>query len=126
MNDNKNETCARCGAGPFVRQDLGAGCAVPGYATRDNGDRVCYWCCAVEDIEHMRAHGRVVLYLTNDSITNWPGTLRFKVTASRKGTHNIARTRIDAWFRFDGHYWHGVQYGEFTQLIHCKKTRETY
>jgi hypothetical protein len=28
------------------------------------------------------------------------------------------------WFRFEGHIWHAVQYGEWTQIAHCRRTKE--
>ena len=56
-------------------------------------------------------------------ISNWPGTLRFDCGV-RKGRHNIARTRYDAWFLFGGFEWHGVQYGDDTQIIHCRRTKK--
>jgi hypothetical protein len=41
------------------------------------------------------------------------------------GRHNIAGVRYDVWFRGpDGHVWWGVQYGDMTQICHCKRTKE--
>lgn len=61
---------------------------------------------------------------TRWSITNWPASLVFSPTRVRKGAHNIARHRHDAWFVGpDGCIWHGVQYGDNTQIIHCKRTK---
>jgi hypothetical protein len=57
-------------------------------------------------------------------VTNWPGTLRIPVSGISRGEHNIAGSRIDVWFNGpDGHVWHGVQLGESTQVVHCKRTR---
>jgi len=72
--------------------------------------------------------GRATLYLVkNDagewSATNWPGSLRFEIHHVRIGRHNIARTRKDVWFAADGAAWHGVQYGENTQILHCRKVK---
>lgn len=80
--------------------------------------------------------GRATLYLTVTSgvissyrsathgkITNWPGSLSFPCIV-RKGRHNIARVRYDANFAGpDGNRWHGVQYGDNTQIIHCKRLK---
>ncbi len=92
---------------------------------RDKQDRiVCYSCCAILDRIDMSQHGDTVLYLSNNEVTNWPGSLRFPVNYWRKGKHNIARNRYDVWFKGpDGFVWHGVQYGDYTHLCHCKKTR---
>jgi hypothetical protein len=90
--------------------------------------RVCYECCATRDKETMRSTGKATLYLTyNDGarrgyVKNWPGTLCFLGQVS-KSRHNISRTRYDVWFMFEGRVWHGVQYGENTQICHCKRTK---
>ena len=112
-----------------------------GYGQDKNGKTFCYACCAENDRKAMIETGKAVLYLskTRDakdfgdgidrsewSITNWPGSLFFPVCEPRKSRHNIARWRYDAWFKGpDGFVWHGVQYGDNTQLCHCKRTKET-
>jgi hypothetical protein len=96
---------------------------------------VCYDCCAIRDRELMIKEGRAVLYLTCErrslktvrstkgSVTNWPGSLRFDCHVT-SGRHNIAGTRYDCWFKGpDGFEWHGVSYGEYTQLCHCRRTK---
>jgi hypothetical protein len=99
-----------------------------GFAEDDQGNKTCYQCCANQDRAYMREHGRIMLYLTHDkgigAVTNWPGTLRFAIGRVKKSHHNIARHRYDVWFTFDHHIWHGVQYGDNTQICHCKKTKE--
>lgn len=67
------------------------------------------------------------LYLKHDKggyyVSNWPGTLRFDCLI-RKGRHNIAGTRHDVWFDGpDGYVWHGTQYGEWTEICHCRRTQ---
>lgn len=115
----------------------------PGYALTADGEKYCYDCCAIADREYMIEHGHskgLPLYLTyergsnseyfkNPIITNWPGTLKFTAfnpnMLRRRGRHNIAGTRYDVWFAGpDGYVWHGVKYGEFTQICHCKRTKE--
>lgn len=110
-------------------------CAVCGKAVemfkhgiRPDGARVCYECCAVTDRADMEETGRAVLYLTattghDITVTNWPGTLRINVRRIRKGRHNIAGTRYDVWFTADNRIWHGVQYGEGTQIVYCKRLK---
>lgn len=63
---------------------------------------------------------------TNFYIVNWPNSLSFKVVGGPyRGSHNIARVRYDVWFVGpDLHIWHGVQYGDYTELCHCKRTKE--
>ena len=97
----------------------------PGYGTNEQGQKVCYTCCGVQDEQYMYDHNKVMLYLVQNTdeswqVTNWPGTLRIDVQLPRKGHHNIAGTRYDVWFTFAGKHWHGVQYGEWTQICHCK------
>ena len=111
-------TCADCGV-----------CGGTGYAVRDNGDKICYECCAIDDRKYMIEHGRNTLYLVKNAaeqyeITNWPGTLRFRVGTMRKGYHNMAGCRYDVWFVGpDGKTWHGVQYGNNTQICYVKRTK---
>lgn len=108
-----------------------AGSLADGYGTRNpvtgtEPVRICYDCCADYERESMHATGRAVLYLDEKrhTVTDWPGRLRFQVRGLTKGRHNIAGTRIDAWFKDDeGRTWHGVLYGEMTQLLHCKRLR---
>lgn len=119
-------TCADCGQS---KSHDDGGCGGTGHGVRDNGDKVCYACCAIEDRKYMIEHGKNTLYLVkNDQkkyeITNWPGTLRFPVGTIRKGHHNIAGNRYDVWFCGpDGKTWHGVQYGDNTQICHVKRTK---
>lgn len=103
-----------------------------GYGTDAQGNRHCYTCCAEQDKAQMRNQGRITLYLTTKpdlggsygdaEISNWPGSLKLR-GRYHKGRHNIARTRYDVWFTFEGNNWHGVQYGDNTQLVHCKKVK---
>ena len=122
--------CSKCRKWiPTPAETLKTGTGGVGYA-RDPETRrkTCYLCCAEVDRQYMRDHGKVTLYLTGSreegfKVSNWPGTLVFSRVYVRKGQHNIARTRWDVWFNFEGFEWYGVQYGENTQLVHCKRTK---
>lgn len=112
---------------------------------RKTSQRWCFHCCGEHDIARMIFDGKATLYLsvakapeetsingikcftnTRYELTNWPGSVKFPVAFYSEGRHNIAQTRTDVWFRGpDGHIWWGVQYGEWTQLCHCKRTRHT-
>lgn len=102
-----------------------------GYGENAEGQKVCFDCCGTRDREYMIETGSSValpLYLTKTdnawSVGNWPGTLRFRCGVPKKSQHNIAGTRYDVWFTGpDGKTWHGVQYGEWTQIVHCKRTK---
>ena len=93
------------------------------YGTWEDGRRLCYACCGDMDRQYMRDNGRIILYLADGNVTNWPGTLSLPVMRQRKGRHNMAGVRYDVWFRFEGESWHGTQYGDFTQIVHCKRIK---
>ena len=106
-----------------------------GYGKDENGKTFCYACCAERDKAQMIRDGKTSLYLTHEAfyplhgnytdgtIQNWPNNLTFPCRV-KKGQHNIAGSRYDAWFIGpDGNKWHGVQYGEWTQIIHCKRMK---
>lgn len=144
-------TCALCGIAKVYTKEGGG---TTGYAHRlDSDEKVCFDCCAREDIAFMRAHDRITLYLnvpdqmpfsvgyypgtgpatsrtpaTGEwTVTNWPGTLSFKVIRRSFGAHNVAGRRYDVWVNGpDGHVWHGVQYGDMTQICRCRRTKELW
>lgn len=118
------DTILDCGHKPSPHSDF-----TTGYGLL-NGKTACYACCAETDKRHMRESGRIALYLTTEAngdcrISNWPGSLSFR-GRYQTGRHNIAGCRYDAWFKFEGHVWHGVTYGDNTQICHCRRTKETY
>ncbi len=105
-----------------------------GYATFGGSNaKVCFACCGLRDAAYMAKHGKNTMYLTlkqlpgdnfkSWQVTNWPGTLAITVSMRRKGRHNIAGCRYDVWFRFQGRDWHGVQYGDNTQLCRVKRLK---
>ena len=82
-----NFTCSKCHKDKT--HNVKGSCGVTGYAIREDGSKICYDCCAIEDSEYMTETGRITLYLTGDletggrftptEISNWPGTLKFNV-----------------------------------------------
>ncbi len=125
--------CSKCHQSKEVRNSGGIG-----YGKNDQGEKFCYDCIADLDRQIMidTGHSRnLPLYLINKQfhlndrfsdgeVSNWPGTLKFRCRVKR-GNHNIARYRYDVWFNGpDGYVWHGVQIGEWTQICHCKRTKE--
>jgi hypothetical protein len=88
---------------------------------------ICYACCGEHDRRRMLETGKATLYLCQREpgawvVSNWPSSLVFPVHHKRTGRHNMARRRYDAWFTGpDGKNWHGVQYGDNTQICHCKR-----
>ena len=101
-----------------------------GYGEAADGKRHCYACCAKHEREAMRETGKAILYLVRDngaySVQDWAGHLRFRISSMTRGRHNIAGSRRDVWFRVpdDMNYWHGVQYGENTQAVRCRRTKQ--
>jgi len=99
-----------------------------GYGTFD-GLKVCFDCCGKRDEKNMDETGKATLYLAKRGpywyVSNWPDTLKICINfpGVRKGRHNIAGVRYDVWFNFGGFRWHGTQYGDRTQLCHCKRTK---
>jgi hypothetical protein len=142
LRDTKHEEevsfkCGQCGQVKPVGINGGTGY---GYMQESpDAKPICYECCGENDRKSMIETGKAVLYLTCESapkmlrqgkcrstsghVSNWPGTLKFPC-GTRVGRHNIAGTRYDCWFRGpDGHEWHGVMYGENTQICRCKRTK---
>lgn len=128
--------CARCSA----QIPAPAPSAItPGYGINVEGQKICYSCCAELDREFMRANGKITLYLTGVMpkirrgysvnpawrITNWPGSLHFTPLGNRVkiGAHNMGVDRYDVWFVFEGWVWHGVNIGNYSELLHCKRTK---
>lgn len=96
-----------------------------GYGTTPDGQKHCYACCARMDEEHMRTHGKTMLYLSNGMVTNWPNSLRIKPARIWTGRHNFAGKVTYVNFAFEGFWWLGKCVGSDTQILHCKRTKET-
>lgn len=119
------------------------GSCLTGYATDAQGRKICFDCCNTRDRVTMltkKCADSLPLYLTIEmyhnaakraeigvwftgKVTNWPGTLEITCTG-KVGGHNIAGYRFDVWFEFNDHEWHGVQYGNMSQIVRqCKQTQ---
>jgi hypothetical protein len=116
-----------CGHVPSEHSEI-----TTGYGTDANGKTACYDCCAAMDRKSMIDTGKATLYLVKGEdekprVTNWPNSLSFPVSSGFKGRHNMARVRYDIRFNGpDGHVWHGTQYGDNTQICHCKRTKQRW
>lgn len=130
--------CDRCGLDKTHTRPGSSGGT--GYGRRDDGSIACYACCGESDLEYMREHGKIALYLTGKSlpsasgsvgfipekIVNWPGSISFDVLSWSLGGHNWGIPRYDVWFKGpDGRVWYGVHMGNWTQIVHCKRTKHT-
>lgn len=121
--------CGDCGCVKPVQTSGGTGY---GYFERgDNAKPICYECCGKRELASMIETGKATLYMTIErgasynkcKVTDWPGQLSF-VGAYSVGRHNIAGKRYDVEFTGpDGFKWHGVTYGDNTQICHCKRTK---
>lgn len=117
--------CARCKEVKPVQTSGGTGYGY-GWEGKLKGKPVCYACCGELDAIQMDRDGKATLYLVKRDgqhfVTNWPGTLSLRAGV-QTGRHNIAGRRYDAWFKWRGQQWHGVTYGDNTQICHCKRTK---
>lgn len=137
--DHRKELFFRCGDCGEVKPVQTEGGTGYGYTERKPFAKpICYDCCGKRDQEQMIKDGVATLYLTCEpvsksqsrygrktkgTVSNWPGTLSFPCY-TRTGSHNIAGVRYDCWFTGpDGYEWHGVSYGDNTQICHCKRTK---
>jgi hypothetical protein len=100
----------------------------PGYGTDAEGKTHCFPCCSKNEQALLERMGRGVLYLVEKDgrreLTDWPGVFRVPVLACHIGRHNFASKRYDVWFRMpsDPFIWHGVTYGDNTQICHIRRT----
>jgi hypothetical protein len=117
-------TCCDCGKHvEFPVEGCGTGY---GYEEGDPG-LFCYPCGGTRTRKRLIETGKGHLYLATNKpgrseVTDWTGTLRLPCYVA-KGRHNMARWRYDVWFTLDGAEWHGVQYGDYTQICHVRRLK---
>ena len=116
--------CAECGK--EIQRD-GVMC---GYGRTVDGKILCYDCCAKhteKEFDSLPQGEKTYLYLVSKNgdlyVTDWTGRFSIPVYRHRKGRHNIAGTRTDVWFSRYGKKYHGVNYGEFSQICHIKQVK---
>lgn len=109
-----------------------------GYGQDSDGNILCYNCCAELDKRYMEEHDKITLYLectTRESgykkptgVTNWPRSMHFPAVGYyRSRAHNWGISRTDVWFHdHTGAPWHGILYGDNTQLVHCKRLKHDW
>lgn len=98
-----------------------------GYGISLDNKNICYSCCAKADytlLDSMKVGDKASFYLNVDSneIINWPGTMRIHAYV-RKGLHNIAGVRYDAYFSYNGKRFWGVRYGQDNEICHIKRIK---
>lgn len=119
--------CSKCGK-ECKPEGFAAGYAV----LPVTGDKICYSCCGELDKQQLlnaKPGDKFCFYLIGDIqsghyVSNWPGSFKIRVYP-RKGRHNFAGARYDFWFNVGNHEFHGVQYGDNTQVayIRCLKRK---
>lgn len=120
-NTRREFRCHTCQAIKLIPIDGGTG-----YGSDKDHNTICYDCCAVADRKQMEAEDRIVLYLDTHTgtVSNWPGTLSIRCDRIKVGRHNWGIKRYDVWFTdHKGKGWYGVQYGDNTQIVHCRKLK---
>ena len=127
------EVCFRCG-GDFIKNyDFDTG-----YGIDRNGHKICFKCCGEidrQELDSLEIGGKgVIHYLTSKTevldwgkkttyeVSNWPGSMRFNVFC-KEGRHNFAGVRRDVWFSYNGKNFHGVQYGNNSELCYIKRVK---
>jgi hypothetical protein len=117
----KQGKCSKC-KNEFSPTECGTG-----YGIMPNGKKVCCSCIGEMDRAEMsnaKKGDRFTMYLTMEGgkakVTNWPASFVIPVGYVAKGRHNFARVRYDVWPRINGREFHGVQYGDNTQICHLR------
>jgi hypothetical protein len=101
----------------------------------------CYECCVSKEREQMESTGKACLYFMSQEpthargypgialgkVSDWAGKLTFPCRYRRRANaHNWGLSRTDAWFKdAQGREWHGVLYGDNTQLMRCRRLKST-
>lgn len=95
------------------------------YAMNGEGKKLCYDCCGVmekKQLLELKPKETIVFYLSGHEVINWCGTMRIKCIV-KEGKHNIAGVRHDCWFKIGDKCYHGVQYGDFSELCYIKRVK---
>ncbi len=100
-----------------------------GYGVTKSGKKICYECIGKSEkreIAAARPGAKHTFYISEKDrlVSNWPGSVKYRVSWATYGQHNIAGKRVDVWFRdHTGAWWHGVQMGDFNQILHATKLK---
>lgn len=124
------KVCSMCGK-KIHSIPLSGGCSLPGYGKDRDSNIVCYDCAGKMDadtLESLKPGEWMDLYLVNDVdgnywVQNWPGSLKFNIYPPHTGKHNLSGIRYDIWFFFRNNRYHGVKYGNNTEIVHIQKVR---
>lgn len=119
---NEKFTCSLCRKEKEVNQNGGTG-----YGTNDQGQKICYSCIGRQDqteIANAKPGQKFVHYLIKENghfvVSNWPGTWKANPFRVSIGRHNMAGKRYDVYIAYNGRKFHGVTYGDQTQICRIK------
>ena len=126
LNHSLPRACFHCHGCGRTMPVGGHGCGT-GYGVTRRGKLVCYACCGKRDIAEMKRTGRGFLYFDDRSgtVSNWPGTVKFKAYFIRHSWHNFAGHNGRRDFRFigpDGAEWCGANIGN-NQCAKCRRMK---
>ena len=120
----KTFVCTQCQKEKEGKQDGGTG-----YGVYRDGSKICYQCIGENDLKELQIASKgqkFTFYLVKRDgqyfVTNWPGTFSHPVTVSI-GRHNMAGKRYDTWFKIGQNSFHGVTFGDWTQIHHVKRIK---
>lgn len=119
--------CSHCYLTKEVNKSGGTGYGID----TKTDEKICYDCIGkhdLADLTNATPGQKFTFYLSKNSagqweVTNWPGTFRQPVTV-RKGNHNIARNRYDTSFVVANKRFHGVTFGDWTQIHHVRAVKK--
>lgn len=114
--------CTKCGK-ECTPEGISAGYGV----IPETGEKVCFVCCGElnkQQLLNAKPGDKFCMYLTGNStfgyyVSNWPGSFKVRVFP-RKGGHNLAGVRYDFWFFYGNHRFHGVRYGDNTEIAYIR------
>lgn len=113
--------CTQCGETKPVNKAGGTG-----YGVDKDENKICYSCIGKNEeteLSNAKPGDKFILYLCGDEVTNWPGSFKRTIRGLRTGRHNMAGKRYDFYFTVNNNDFHGVQYGDNTQIAHCKRIK---
>jgi len=80
-------------------------------------------------IEAMKRGEPQALYLfgnatigENTQVGTWDSSHKWHCFQTRHSQNNWGAKRIDVWFNFDGHTWHGVNIGD-NDIVRCRRNK---
>jgi len=122
------DICFRCGK-EIVSV---AGSGATGYGVDRENNKICYQCCGEidgEELASLKPGEKMILYLSSCGeegmwyICNWPGSFKIRVFPD-KGKHNLAGCRYDVRFKYKEHEYHGIKYGDNTDICHVRRLKK--